>query len=71
MDLFDIPMGTAGDVDELDVYLSQPVEKVRDVIQWWWDHCAVFPRLSVMALDFLSIPDKTCSVHLAMNLYGW
>ena len=44
--------------DELDEYLSQAIEKVRDPIAWWWDHRKVYPRLSAMALDYLSIPGK-------------
>lgn len=42
--------------DELTEYLLQPLESVRDPIVWWWDHRMVFPRLSRMALDYLSIP---------------
>jgi hypothetical protein len=56
MDFGDIPMDNVAEVSELDTYLSQPVEKVRDAIAWWWDHRAVFPRLSSMALDYLSGP---------------
>jgi hypothetical protein len=41
---------------ELDEYLSQPIEKVCDSIMWWWDHRQVFPKLSKMAFDYLSIP---------------
>ena len=44
------------ELNELDKYLAQPIEKVRDPIAWWWDHRAVFPRLSMMALDYLSVP---------------
>jgi hypothetical protein len=54
MDLFDIPMESVPTVSELKVYLTQPIEKVKDPIAWWWDHRVVFPRLSVMALDYLS-----------------
>ena len=55
-DLFDIPMEAMPTVSELKVHLSQPIEKVKDPISWWWEHRAVFPRLSVMALDYLSAP---------------
>jgi hypothetical protein len=44
------------EVDELDEYLSLPIEKVRDPLVWWWDHCHTYPQLSAMAFDFLSAP---------------
>ena len=56
MDFGDIPMDNIAEVSELDTYLAQPIEKVRDVVTWWWDHRAVFPKLSLMALDYLSAP---------------
>jgi hypothetical protein len=62
MDFGDIPMDNIAEVSELDTYLAQPVEKVRDVIAWWWDHRAVFPKLSSMALDYLSAPGM-CSQY--------
>jgi hAT family C-terminal dimerisation region len=60
-DFFDIPMDGIQKTNELDEYLSQAIKKVKDPIAWWWDHQKVYPWLSVMALDYLSIPD-TCSV---------
>jgi hypothetical protein len=42
--------------DELEEYLGLPVEKVNDPLKWWWDHCAAYPALSRMALDYLSAP---------------
>jgi len=53
---FDIPMDGIQESNELDKYLSQGIEKVRDPIAWWWNHQKVYPRLSAMALDYLSIP---------------
>ena len=63
MDFGDIPMDNIAEVSELDTYLAQPVEKVRDVIAWWWDHRAVFPKLSSMALDYLSAPGMSLGLH--------
>jgi hypothetical protein len=60
-DFFDISMNGIQETNELDEYLSQAIEKVKDPIAWWWDHQKVYPRLSAMALDYLSIPG-TCSV---------
>jgi hAT family C-terminal dimerisation region len=64
-DLFDIPMEAVPAVSELEVYLLQPIEKVKDPIAWWWDHRVVFPKLSVMALDYLSAPG-VCSPSFAL-----
>jgi len=41
---------------ELDDYLTTSVENVVDPLKWWWEKRRVFPKLSRMALDFLSIP---------------
>jgi hAT family C-terminal dimerisation region len=56
MDFGNLPMDNIVEVSELDMYLTQPVKKVRDAIAWWWDRRAVFPKLSSMALDYLSTP---------------
>jgi hypothetical protein len=58
IDLLDIPMDGIQTVNELDEYLSKPLEKVRDPIAWWWDHRVSYPKLSKMALDYLSVPRK-------------
>jgi hypothetical protein len=42
--------------DEIDHYLSTDTEKVTDVLLWWFERCAMYPCLSRMALDYLSIP---------------
>lgn len=55
-DFLDIPMDGLKEINELDDYLSQAIEKVTDPIKWWWDHRKVFPKLSAMAFDFLSVP---------------
>ena len=44
--------------DELDRYLSTDPEYTDDVLLWWADRKASYPRLSRMALDYLSIPGK-------------
>ena len=52
----DIPMDGIKDTNELDDYLSQGIEKVSNPISWWWDHQKVYPTLSAMAFDYLSVP---------------
>jgi hypothetical protein len=42
--------------DEIDRYLSTDTEKVTDVLLWWFERRAMYPCLSRMALDYLSIP---------------
>lgn len=44
--------------DELSVYLSAPCERPEqgDALRWWARNAATYPRLSRMALDYLSIP---------------
>ena len=56
---FDIPMDGIQETDELDEYPGQAIEKVKDPIAWWWNHQKVYPQLSEMALDYLSIPGKS------------
>jgi hAT family C-terminal dimerisation region len=42
--------------DELDRYLSIDPEAVEDVLMWWHGRRAMYPCLSRMALDYLTIP---------------
>jgi len=42
--------------NELDHFLSTQTEQTDNVLMWWTEHHHVFPRLSRMALDYLSIP---------------
>ena len=48
MDFFDILMDGLEELNELNEYLGQPNEKVRDPVA----------RLSMMALDYLSVPGR-------------
>jgi hypothetical protein len=47
---------------KLDEYMRSPPENVKDPLQWWAQHAAMYPALSRMALDYLSIPG-TCSLN--------
>lgn len=53
-----ISVGTATtrQQNEIDEYLHLPVENVLDPLKWWYDHRRVYPNLSQMAIDYLSIP---------------
>jgi hypothetical protein len=49
--------------DELDRYLSTDPEHVVDVLMWWTERRSMYPSLSHMALDYLSIPGKFCVLN--------
>nr|GAT44897.1 predicted protein [Mycena chlorophos] len=49
--------------DEIDRYLSSPIEDVADAIRWWIERKALYPRLSRMAIDYLLIPATSISVE--------
>ena len=42
--------------DKVDQYLNTVIEYIADVVAWWYEHHAIYPCLSQMALDYLSIP---------------
>lgn len=42
--------------DELKRYLSDKREQVVDAVEWWYARRKTYPRLSRMALDYLTIP---------------
>ena len=45
-----------GAISELDEYLRRPVENVPEPLKWWINNAHIYPTLSRMALDYLSIP---------------
>ncbi|KAJ3498251.1 hypothetical protein NLJ89_g10242 [Agrocybe chaxingu] len=49
--------------DELRRYLDCDPEQVENVLLWWYEHRAVYPCLSRMALDYLSIPATSVDVE--------
>ena len=44
---------------EVDRYLSLDVEHVTDPLAWWHARRTMYPQLSHMALNYLSIPGKS------------
>ena len=46
--------------DELTAYLAEPCAKPKhdNALLWWIEKRDVYPRLSRMALDYLSMPGK-------------
>jgi hypothetical protein len=53
--------------DELDRYLSTDPEHVVDVLVWWTERKSMYPHLSRMALDYLSIPGELICLN---NQFG-
>ncbi|KIM63540.1 hypothetical protein SCLCIDRAFT_117150, partial [Scleroderma citrinum Foug A] len=51
--------------DELDTYLATGMEDVTpgDGLKWWHERRATYPRLSHMALDYLTIPVVVASTE--------
>lgn len=54
----DINLSSATNMNELDEYLSLPVENVKDPLGWWHKHKEQYPLLWKMASDFLGIPGR-------------
>ena len=53
--------------DKLEKYLAAPPEKADNPFSWWVKNRHPYPRLSRMALDYLSIPGESRQ-HLWFNL---
>jgi len=64
INLLDIPMDDLEEANELNDYLTKPLEKVHNPLGWWWDHHASYPMLLKMAFNFLSIPHELIGIHL-------
>ena len=59
--MFDNIMDTAptsSSDDELQRYLAADIEDVKDGLMWWHERRAMFPQLSCMACNYLSIPGE-------------
>ena len=53
--------------DDLACYLMTDPQAVDDVLMWWHEHSMMYPHLSRMALDYLTIPGESCSFQLQGN----
>ena len=54
-------------LSELDTYLQANVEQVTDVITWWHECRAMYPHLSCMALNYLTIPGVSTQQFFLFN----
>ena len=48
--------------------VSVTERNMDDVLMWWHEHSAMYPHLSQMALDYLTVPGESCSFQLQGNL---
>jgi len=55
--------------DEIDRYLTTDTEEADDVLAWWWERRSMYPSLSRMALDYLSIPVHILHSKLSNELF--
>ena len=58
LDFGDISVVANASLSEIDEYLRHPVQNVKDPLKWWYANRTLYPNLSRMALDYLSIPGK-------------
>lgn len=61
--------------DELDIYLAEPTVNAvvyeKDPVSWWRDVGAKrFPKLSYMAVNYLTIPSSTAETERQFNSVG-
>jgi len=45
-------------LDKLQHYLALDIEDMMDALKWWYERHGLFPCLSYMACNYLSIPSK-------------
>jgi hypothetical protein len=51
-------------LNEVTRYLQTAPEKVDDALSWWFERRHIFPRLSRMARDYLTIPREYFNLML-------
>ena len=49
--------------NELDRFLREPVENVKEPLKWWFLNRPAYPKLSRMALGYLSVPPTSTAVE--------
>jgi hypothetical protein len=61
------PLRSAEVIDELTFYLTTDLVNTTDGIKWWREKEGTYPRLSRMALDYLSIPGTSYLAPTTLN----
>jgi hypothetical protein len=67
-DFGNISVAQPSKVTELDRYLRDPVENTADPLIWWVKNRLAYPKLSRMALDYLSVPATSTTVERVFSL---
>ena len=55
---------------EIERYLATDTEVVDDVLVWWWERRSMYPCLSRMGLDYLSIPGMFSDYSMCQIYYN-
>ena len=66
IDFGNLSVPTAARTHEIDDYLRLLVESVTNPLLWWFNNRFVYPNLSRMALDYLSIPGMSTLLYIAL-----
>lgn len=54
--------------DEITRYLQTAPDRADDALAWWYERRHIFPRLSRMARDYLSIPGEPLDLFILSTL---
>ena len=53
--------------DEVERYLAAPLETPADPLVWWHERRTLYPNLSRMALDYLTIPGTSTPCYICTS----
>ena len=67
-DFGNISVAAPSKISEMDRYLREPVENAADPLKWWFQNRLSYPKLSRMALDYLSAPATSTGVERVFSL---
>jgi hypothetical protein len=67
-DFGNISVAQPSKITELDRYLRDPVENAANPLMWWVKNRLTYPKLSRMALDYLSVPASSTAVERVFSL---
>lgn len=62
--LLNAPTSSTEVREEIDRYLDTDTDVVDNPLLWWWERRSMYPCLSRMALDYLSIPGMSVYIYI-------
>jgi len=68
-DLFTVSSSAAAELDKLDSYMASS-DTSDDILAFWWDKSAVWPKLSAVVRCILAIPATDTSSEQVFDLAG-